>query len=207
MPSNVIHAVMNSEMPLAIGWSTSLTIFAGASQLATVTLAGVATIWAVVVAALVINSRHVMYSAALSPTFRDQPRWFRWLAPFLLIDQVFALVALRTDRPAAEFRRYYLSVGLFFYVAWLGAVTLGMAVGPVLPSSLRLDVAPAVMFTGMVVISMTRAPAVVAGVVAAAVGLLAAGLPDRMGILVGAVAGVLAAAIAEERAGRAGEDR
>lgn len=197
-------AIVESEMPSLVGWSTSLTIFAGASQLATVTLAGVASVWAVVLAALVINSRHVMYSAALAPVLGRQPRWFRWLAPFVLIDQVFALVATRTDRSPADFRRYYLSLGAFFYVTWLSAVTLGMALGPVIPGSWRLDVAPAVMFTGLVVVSLDRSPAVVAAIVAAMVGLLAAGLPDRLGIIVGAVAGVVAGGLAELRLQRRG---
>lgn len=205
-------AVVESEMPALVGWSTSLTVFAGASQLATVTLAGVASTWAVVVAALVINSRHVMYSAALAPTLQQQPRWFRWSAPFLLVDHVFALAMLRTDRSPAAFRRYYLSLGLFIYVAWAAAVTFGMVVGPVVPASWRLDVAPAVMFTGLVVISLVRAPAVVAAVVAAAVGLAAAGLPDRLGIVVGAGAGIVAGGVAESmraepmRGDRVGEE-
>ena len=192
-------AVVESEMPAVVGWSTSLTIFAGASQLATVTLAGVATLWAVAVAALVINSRHVMYSAALAPTFRHQPTWFRWVAPFFLIDQVFALVALRPDGSPASFRRYYLTLGVFFYLMWLAAVSLGMVVGPVIPTGWRLDVAPAVMFTGMVVISLNRSPAAVAAVVGALAALAAAGLPVRLGILVGAGAGVFAGAVAEAR--------
>ncbi len=190
-------AVVESEMPELAGWFTSPAIFAGASQLATVTLAGVASLWAVVVAALVINSRHVMYSAALASTFRDQPLWFRWAAPFVLIDQVFALVSTRTDWPSAEFRRYYLTLGLYFYVMWIGVVSLGMIIGPLVPSELRLDMAPAVMFTGMVVIALDRRSAVVAAVVGAAVGFAAAELPDRLGIVVGATAGIVAAAIAE----------
>lgn len=192
-------AVVESEMPVAVGWSTSITIFAGASQLATVTLAGVATLWAVAVAALVINSRHVTYSAALAPTFRHQPRWFRWVAPFVLIDQVFVLAVNKVDEPPSIFRRYYLTLGVFFYLSWLAAVSLGMVVGPFVPTAWRLDVAPAVMFTGMVVLASNRSPAVVAAVVAAVVGLAAADLPDRLGILVGAVAGVVAGAVAEGR--------
>lgn len=199
-------AIMDSAMPSWVGWTTSVTIFAGASQLATVTLAGVATIWAVVVAALVINSRHVMYSAALAPAFSVQPTWFRWAAPFFLIDQVFALVATRTDRSPADFRRYYLTLGVGFYLAWLAAVTLGMALGPVIPTGWRLDVAPAIMFTGMVVLALDRSPAVVAAGSAAAVGLLAAGLPDRLGILVGAGVGVAFGAVAEERVRRRAGD-
>lgn len=195
-------AVVESQMPTLVGWSTSPLVFAGASQLATVTLAGVTAAWAVVIAALVINSRHVMYSAALASTFTRQPRWFRWFAPFVLIDQVFALVATRTAEPAEQFRRYYLTLGLFFYLTWIAMVTVGMFVGPIIPSSWRLDIAPSIMFAGLVIVSLTRRPAVIAALAAAIVALLAAGLRDRLGILVGAVAGVVAGAVAETYADR-----
>lgn len=190
-------AMTEGQMPVAIGWSSSPLVFAGAAQLALITLAGTASIWAVVTAGLVINTRHVMYSAALAPAFRLQPRWMRWLGPFLLIDQVFALVALQADRAPDEFRRYYLTAGLFFWVNWQWATALGMVVGPVVPESWQLGFAPPVMFVGLVVIGLTRRPQVVAAVVGAVVGLVFAGLPDRLGILLGALAGVAAGAAAE----------
>lgn len=190
-------AIVDSAMPTAVAWSTSPTIFGGAAQLATVTLAGTTAAWAVILAALVISSRHVMYSAALAPTFSAQPRWFRWLAPFTLIDQVFALVVTRTHLPPTEFRRYYINLGAFFYLTWWAIVTVGMVVGPLVPTSWRLASAPAVMFTGLVVVSLTRRPAVVAAAVAAVVALASAGLRDRLGIVVGALAGMIAGAVAE----------
>ncbi len=195
-------AITEGEMPVAIGWSTSVLIFAGAAQLAVVTLAGTASIWAVTVAGLVINTRHVMYSAAMAQPFQQQPRWMRWFGSYFLIDQVFALSALQTDRSPAEFRRYYLTAGFVFWVNWQWAVGLGMVVGPVVPESWRLDFAPAIMFVGLVVIGVSRLPAAVAAIVGAAVGLLTAGLQDRLGILVGAVAGVAAGTVAELRAER-----
>jgi predicted branched-subunit amino acid permease len=157
-------------------------------------------LWAVVVAGFVINTRHVMYSAALAPAFQRQPRWVRWAGSFLLIDQVFALSVLQSDRPPAEFRRYYLTVGLFFYVNWQWAVALGMVVGPVVPEHWRLGFAPAVMFLALVVIGIQKVPQGVAAAVGGAAGLVTAGLPDRLGILVGAVAGVAAGTVAEYRA-------
>ena len=190
-------AITESAMPAAIGWSTSPLIFAGAAQLAVVTLAGTASVWAVIVAGLVINTRHVMYSAAMAPAFQRQPRWMRWLGPMFLIDQVFALAFLQVDRPPAEFRRYYLSAGLFFYLNWQWAVALGMVVGPVVPDSWRLEFAPAVMFLGLVLIGINRMPQAVAALVGGTVGLATAGLRDRLGILIGALAGVAAATVAE----------
>ncbi len=194
-------AVTESEMPVAVGWATSLFVFAGAAQLAVITLAGTATVWAVIVAGLVINTRHVMYSAALAPAFQQQPRWMRWLGPFFLIDQVFALALLQSDRPPEQFRRYYLTVGLFFFVNWQWATALGMLVGPIVPESWRLDFAPPIMFLGLVLIGIHKVPQAVAATVGGLVGLATAGLQDRLGILVGAIAGVAAGAFAESRAG------
>ncbi len=195
-------AVTEGEMPIAIGWATSPLIFAGAAQLAVVTLAGTASLWAVVAAGLVINTRHVMYSAALAETFRKQPRWMRWLGPFVLIDQVFALSILHADRPPDEFRRYYLTAGAFFWFNWQWATALGMVVGPVVPESWRLDFAPAIMFVGLVLIGIKQVPQAVAAMVGGSVALVTAGLPDRLGIIVGGVAGVVAGAAAEVRSER-----
>ena len=192
-------AVTEGSMPIAIGWSASPLVFAGAAQLAVITLAGTASLWAVVIAGLVINTRHVMYSAALAPAFRHQPRWMRWFGPLLLIDQVFALAFLQADRPPAEFRRYYLTIGLFFWINWQWATALGMVVGPIVPDSWRLEFAPPIMFIGLVLIGVNKLPQAVAAIVGGLVGLVSAGLQDRLGILVGGMAGVVAGAYTEYR--------
>lgn len=203
-------AMTQSGMPTWVAWLTSPLIFAGASQLGVITLAGNATLWGVVVAGLVINLRHVMYAAALAQPMQRQPRWFRWFAPFWLIDQVFALVTLRLgDRAASDpgaaavvgtvagLRRYYLVIGAIFYFSWLAVSTLGMVVGPVIPDEWRLEFAIPVLFVGMVLISVDKLPQAVAAVVGAGVGLASAGLQDRLGILVGAAAGIAAGSVAE----------
>ncbi len=189
--------ITESQIPDAIGWSTNLFIFAGAAQLATVTLAGVATWLTLVTTAAVINLRHLMYSVALSPRFGRQPRWFRWVGPYVLIDQVFALVSQRDDLDDQAWRRYYLTVGLFFWSVWMSSVTLGMVVGSAIPESWRLDVAPAVMFTGLVVLGISNRPGVVAAVVGAGVSIVSLDLPNNSGILVGALSGVVAGVVAE----------
>jgi predicted branched-subunit amino acid permease len=192
-------AMTESEMPTAVAWSTSPLLFAGAAQLAVVTLAGTATVWAVIVAGLVINTRHVMYSAALAPAFQQQPRWMRWVGSFVLIDQIFALAMMRADLPPEQFRRYYLTAGFFFYLNWQWATALGLVVGPIVPGSWRLEYAPPIMFVALVLIGIRRVPQAVAALVGGSVGLVTAGLPDRLGILAGSVAGVAAGTVAEYR--------
>ena len=191
-------AVTESAMPQWVAWLTAPLVFAGAAQLAMITLAGTASLWAVITAVLVINTRHVMYSAALAPTFRRQPRWMRWVGPFFMVDQTFALAALQTHRSPADFRRYYLTVSLTLYAVWNTVVPLGMLVGPIVPESWRLDFAPPVMFAGLTLFAIKRTPAAVAALVGGFVSLATVDLRDRLGIVVGAVAGVLVGAIAEQ---------
>jgi predicted branched-subunit amino acid permease len=200
-------AISESAMPTAVAWSTNLAVFAGAAQLATVSLAATATWLTLVATAAVINLRHVMYSAALSPRFNDQPRWFRWVGPFLLIDQLFALTSVRTDMAGPEWRRYYLSAGIFYFVSWTTVVTLGLVVGSSIPTEWRLDVAPAIMFAGLVVLGLANRPGVVAAIVGAVVCLLALDVPNNGGILVGAISGVIAGYLAEVTETRRAEQR
>lgn len=185
-------AVSDAAMPTGIAFASSFIIWAGSAQLAALTLAGSASWITLVATCAIINSRHVMYSAAMSPRFRDQPRWFRWLGPYLMIDQIFALANAADDLSGRAFRRYYLAVGWFFWVGWHLAVFAGMRLGSSVPDSWQLGVAPAVMFVGFVVMAATRRPAVIAAVVAAMTCFLTLGLPNRLGLLVGAVAGVAA---------------
>lgn len=191
-------AATESAMPTGIAYLTSTFVFAGAAQLALITLVGTASLWAAAATALVVNARHVMYSAALSPAFGHQPRWFRWLGPYVLIDQVFALASLHAGDDPWRFRRYYLVTGLFFFSGWQAAVALGLVVGPVIPTSWALDFAPAIMFCGIVVLSLRDRPALLAAVVGAGVSAATLGLENRLGLLVGAVAGVLAGTAADQ---------
>lgn len=185
----ILHAGINEW----VGWSSSTIVYAGAAQLTLITLLGGGAAWAAAVAAaLVVNARHAMYSAALAPAFQRQPRWFRWTGPALLIDQLFVLVHERRHEAADEFRRYYLAAGLFFLAMWNVCVAVGIFVGPAVPSSWGLEFAIPVMFTGMLIGGLQGSPKVVAALVAAAVTVATAALPHRTGLLVGAAAGILA---------------
>jgi 4-azaleucine resistance transporter AzlC len=191
-------AVTETAMPAWVAWLSSPLVFAGAAQLALITLAGSASAWAIIAAVLVINTRHTMYSAAMAPTFRTQPRWMRWFGPFLMVDQVFALAALQTHRSPADFRRYYLTVAITLYIIWNTAVPLGMLIGPVVPDSWRLDFAPPIMFAGLTMFAVKKVPAGVAAIVGGFISLATVDLRDRLGIVIGALAGVAAGAIADQ---------
>ncbi|MGI9610639.1 MAG: AzlC family ABC transporter permease [Acidimicrobiia bacterium] len=191
-------AVVESGMNQFVGWSSSWIIFGGAAQLTLISLLGSgAAVAAAITAALIVNARHLMYSAALAPTFRAQPTWFRWLAPYLLIDQAFALASLRLEDDPRDFRIYYLAVGSTFWIFWQVTTAIGLFIGPVVPQEWNLGFAVPILFIGLIVLGIDKYPKLVAAVVGAGVTWLTAGIPNRGGLLVGAMAGILAGTIAE----------
>ena len=63
----------------------------------------------------------------LAPRFQGQPAWFRWVGPYVLIDQVFALTQVKDLSDDADFRRYYLAAGFMFCAGGLAFILLDKA--------------------------------------------------------------------------------
>ena len=193
-------AIVESGMSPLVGWSSSPIIFGGAAQLTLITFLGAGTaVVAVITAALVIQARHLMYSAALAPVFQRQPRWFRWVAPYALIDQVFALTIMRAADDPDDFRSYYLGSMIVYIIGWCSMTALGLVLGPLVPESWNFGFAIPVMFVALVVMGVNRWPKAVAAVVAGAVTYLFSGLPNRYGLLIGALTGVVVGYLVSRR--------
>ncbi|TCO34150.1 4-azaleucine resistance transporter AzlC [Kribbella steppae] len=172
-------------------------VYAGSAQLTAVTLVDQGAGLAVVVAsAAIVNSRLLLYSASLAPRFSGQPAWFRWLAPHFLIDQTYLLSNARPDLDPRTFRRYWGCLGFFVLVVWSTSVAAGMVAGPALPDLPHLVFVGTAMFVGMLAPRLTNRPAVAAavagGLVAAVVGLVR----PELGIVGGAIAGLMAGSAA-----------
>ncbi|MEO0438889.1 MAG: AzlC family ABC transporter permease [Pseudomonadota bacterium] len=195
--------VNQSGLPQLLGWSTSPIIFGGAAQMTLLTLLGEgASLAAAVSATLIVGARHLLYSVTLAPRFRGQPRWFRWLGSYVLIDQVFALSVLRKELDADAFRAYYLAAGFSFWFLWLLSTMAGIFIGPLVPESWGLAFAAPVLFVGLMVATIDRWEKVAAAMIAALITGLLAGLPNKTGLLVGALLGVAFGVLLEQKARR-----
>jgi len=193
-------AISESSLSNLVGWMGASVIFGGSAQLTVVSLtAEGAGLVAVIAAGLVVQARHLMYSAALAPVMAKQPTWFRWLGPYFLIDQMFAMASFRLDDSPDAFRRYYMACALAFWSVWQVTVALGLVLGPIVPEQWSLGFAVPLLFVGLLVAGLDSAPSVTAAVVAGFVTWLTLGLPNRLGIIVGALAGVAAGIVAARR--------
>jgi predicted branched-subunit amino acid permease len=179
-------------VPPLIGLLAGPAMYAGSSQLAALTLldggAGVATVLATVA---IINARLSLYGAVMEPRFRPQPVWFRWLAPHFLVDQTYALATVRTDlADPVRFRRYWLTAGLVLGIGWTVAMSLALLLGPVVPADSPLTFAATAVFVGLLFPRLRARAARRPAAIAAVVTLLASPLPNGLGLLAGALAGI-----------------
>ena len=94
-----------------------------------------------------------------------------------------------TDGPR-ERLRYFFTVGLVLWPAWLGLTGAGVLLGGVLPTSLRLDLAAPLTFLLLLLPMLTSRPAYAAAVTGGTVAVAASGLPLGLGLLAGAAAGI-----------------
>ena len=188
-------AVTQSSLPTWQGGLASALIVAGASQFALIDLIDEGAPWIVAVGtALIINMRFAMYSAALAPPFAPFPTRWRLALPYLMTDQtaVTALLHYETHRDPVERRWFYLGAAAPFAGTWLAGTWLGILFGGDIPENWQLGFAVPLVFLALAVPSITSRPSLVAAAVGGAGCLLAAPLPHSLGVIVGALVGVMA---------------
>ncbi|MDV3222212.1 AzlC family ABC transporter permease [Intrasporangium sp.] len=183
-----------------IAWLSSPVVIAGAAQLVTVEMLGAgASAVLALTTALVVNARHLLYSATLATLVGHWRRRDRWVAAYLLADPMFALAAARLhagDPPSAQaaHRAYFFAASWTCWAGWLALTGAGVLIGDLLPTSLPMDVAAPLTFLLLVLPTVTSPPTRTAASVGGLVAVLASGLPLGLGLLAGVAAGVAAGA-------------
>jgi branched chain amino acid efflux pump len=199
VPFGLIYGVTVSQSVVDgwVGVFASLAMFSGAAQLTLVQLIDDDAAWYIGVGtALVINARMALYSAALAPAFRVQPKLLGFFQAALITDQTAALglVEFETNHDPVLRRWFYLGASIPFLMIWVSSSAAGVVFGDVIPESLDLGFTIPLMFLAMAVPSIKDRPALLAAGVSVAVTLGAAPLPNGTNIVLGAVCGVAAGA-------------
>lgn len=191
-------AAVDAGLDLVETLGMTVLFFAGVAQLAAIDLLGAAAPAAVVVlAAIVVNLRYVMYSASIAPFLEAEPRRWRWLLAYLLIDITYALSVNRyREHPDRPRRWYYLGTAAPIWVVWTASVAAGVLVGARLPAAWRLDFAVPLLFLALLVPTLEDRPSLAAAAVAGAVATAGHDLPFDVGLVVGALSGVAAGLLA-----------
>lgn len=191
-------AAVNAGLDLKHAIGFSVVVFAGASQLAAIELLGKnSPLVVVVVTAVVINLRMMMYSASIAPHLRDQPPRWKALMAYVLTDQAYALSIARYRGSDVDRRWYYVAVAFTLWVVWQVTTIAGVLLGSGVPDAWGLEFAVPLVFLALLVPAMEDRPTTIAGLAGGAIAVLAGGLPLNFGLLVGATAGIVAGLVVE----------
>ena len=173
----------------------SLFVFAGSSQfIATGLIASGTGTLIIVLTTLVVNLRHMLYAATLSPYVKDLPQ--RWLLPlgFWLTDESFVVVTRRYQQEDDSPNKHWFFFGsaVFMYLNWQVWTFVGILAGQRIEDPLRwgLDFAMIVTFIGMLVPMVKNKAAALAVAAAGISAFLMRDLPNKLGLIFAAMIGV-----------------
>lgn len=192
---------IESDVSAGLTQAMSSIVFAGTSQFVGVRLiaGGVPGIM-IVLATLLVNLRHLLYSASLAPHVDHLGARWRWLLAYLLTDEAFAtsMSRYRLSDDSRHKHWYLLGAGLALWVTWQITTGLGIFLGAAVPDSWSLDFALPLTFLALLMPVLTSRPALAAAVVAGAVAMLGFGWPYGTALITAAVLG-LSAGVALDR--------
>jgi 4-azaleucine resistance transporter AzlC len=175
-------------------------VFAGTAQIAALPLlvAGVPGV-VIILTAFIINLRFVIYSASAAPYFRELPIRWKLLLGYFVTDTGFALFMRRVaDRPDLPLRHwFFLGAGNVVAVVWILSAFVGTVAGAQVPEAWQLEFAATLGILALLVPFVRGRAEFAAAATAGTVALLASGLPMKLGLVCGAVAGIAAGALSE----------
>jgi len=196
VPFGLIFGVLaaNAGIPPFLAWSTSQLVFAGSAQFLAIPLIHEGAPGAILVlTTLIINLRHLLYSASLAPYARPLSGGWKWVLAYLLTDEAYAPTIVHYQNeaaPAAYKHWFWLGAGLTLWSAWQVTTGLGIFLGAQLPTGLGLEFTLALTFIGLVVPTLTHWPTAAAALSAGVVAVVSSGLPYRLNLMAAALVGI-----------------
>ncbi len=192
---------LSASIPLLETQALSLFVFAGSAQFITAVLVAEGTpAFIIVLTILVVNLRHALYSASISPYTQHLPRRWKAILAWLLTDEAFVVASVRyRDKNSAHTHWFTFGTGLTLWAAWQVSTAAGIALGQVIPENSLLDFALPLTFIALLVPLLIDRPTWVAAAVSGFSAVLLSGLPYKLWILVAALLGVAAGMVAELR--------
>ncbi len=194
IPFGLIYGVtaMKAHLTGFLASLFSITVFAGASQLAALDLyTSGAPLAVIVMTGLIINLRFVMYSASLAPHLQDRSLMERAFMGYILTDQAYALSVIRYDKATPVHKAgYYLGAAISLWCIWQASTLAGFLAGATAPPELNLDFAIPLTFMALIFPSINTRPKAFTAITSAIAAILLHNLPYNLGLIVAAIIGI-----------------
>jgi 4-azaleucine resistance transporter AzlC len=188
VPFGVTYGVLalaaGLTVPAALGMSSI--VFAGSAQIVAVQLFNVAMPAAVIlITILMVNLRHVLYSASLAPHLRHLRLSWKWLLSYLITDETYAVTITHYNQLATPSHRhwFFLGAGLTMWSAWQVSTSVGIFLGTVIPKTWPLDFTITLTFIALLVPMLKDRASVVVSITAGIIALLTVNLPFKLNLM------------------------
>lgn len=209
-PFALLFGVVAIEAGLTIAQAMgfSIVVIAGAAQFAAVQLmVDDASIVLVLLAALAVNLRMAMYSAALVPYLGTAPLWQRAMVSYMNFDQSYIASVAQyeavPDMTVSDRVKYFMGVITPITPLWIVMTGVGAYFGAVIPPEFALDFALPITFLAMIGPMLRTLAHVAAALTSMIVGLALVAFPSGSGLLIAAacamVVGVCVEVVMERR--------
>ena len=207
-PFGLLFGVLGTEAGLNFVevMSMGVLVIAGASQFTALSqMQENAPAIMVLAAALAVNMRMAMYSAALAPHLGAAPLWQRAIAAYILVDNAYAVSAAefdkRPDQPVAAKMAFYIGCAIPVWFVWYASTLTGALLGQTIPPEFALDFAVPIAFLAIVAPMLRTVAHIAAAFTSMVLGLALAFLPYSSGLLIAAAAAMLVGSEIERRMG------
>lgn len=176
-------------------------VFAGTAQLGTLPLiVANAPVWIIVVTALVLNLRFLVFSAAIAKGFRNMGAATRWLAGYLLTDGAF--IVTLDKMLSTEDRQWrlghYMAPSALCWLIWQVFGAIGVFAAASIPKNWSLDFMATIALLVLLVPMARSRPMLVAAAAGGLMAVVLRDLPLRLGVIVAIVIGIMAGFAAEK---------
>lgn len=203
IPFGLVTGVMAIEMGMSPTTAMGMTLifYSGSAQMVALQLLHSGALpLAIVLTALIINLRFVMYSASLAPHLHHLPRRWTWPVSYMLSDQSYALCTLRfasgeLTGPFAHW--FYAGTAFAMWLAWQLSVLAGVCLGASIPDTWSLSFAIPLSFLALLIPGLRNVPSLAAATVGGLIAVLAVKMPYNLGLVTASIGGVVAGVITE----------
>ena len=195
-PFGMIYGALAVGAGLSPGAAMAMSsiVFAGSAQFVVAQLFATGTPGLIILlTVLVVNLRHMLYSASIAHHLAQLNRRWRWLSAYLLTDEAYAVaISFYRRAPDAPHKHIYLvGAGLALWMDWQLSTAAGIYLGSQAPPDWSLDFTLALTFIALLVPALADRAEVACALSAGIVGVLASDLPYNTGLLLAAGVGIL----------------
>ncbi|KAA0259522.1 AzlC family ABC transporter permease [Deferribacter autotrophicus] len=172
--------------------SMSYIIFAGASQIALVNQMFIdSSIFVSVATVFMINLRMAMYSASISPYFKDNNIFTKIIVSYLLTDQAYAVsIAKFNEDENINKVKFFLGAGITMWISWQISTVIGVFLGKTLPKGLSLEFAIPLTFLALLRPFLNKKYFVVTAIISGFTMIIFRNLPYNFGFFIAVFAGI-----------------